>query len=258
MKKNKSIISLVLVVMIIMGGITLSLMLISTAREQNNTYIEIQPALMKLPQLDEPKEGDPIAVVDTTLGEIRFVLYPQYSPDAVKNFTDLAESGYYDGTYVFDSVSGAYSGLGAKSKDGSTENGLDQHLWPFRGAVCMVTTAYERTFKEKVFGGGTYYCGSRFDIMNSIEFNDETSKEIREASAVDFLADAFIEKGGIPNFSQQMTIIGQTYEGFDVVDALANLPAKPSGTYMTPDEDVLINSITISTYSPDEEVSAQS
>lgn len=50
-----------------------------------------------------------------------------------------------------------------------------------------------------------------------------------------------------------MTIIGQTYEGFDVVDALASLESEKTGSYKTPKEDVMINSITIGTYSSSEE-----
>lgn len=264
MKKNKRFIVFLLMMTIVTGGFSLSLMLFNVAREQNNTYVNIDFATMRLVQTIDPKEGDPIAIVDTTLGEIRFVLYPQYSPNAVKNFTELAESGYYDNTYVFDARNGAYSGLGAKTKDGGVEGGFDhprervprelhQDLWPFRGAVCMVNTAYERTFKEKIFGGGDYYCGSRFDIINSIAFDEEKTKELREISGDNLLSDTFLEKGGVPNVSQQMTIIGQTYKGFDVVDALASLESKSNGTYLTPNEEIMIKSVKISTYSSEDD-----
>lgn len=264
MKKNRKLIVFLLVMTIITGGLSLSLMLLGAAREQNNTYVNIDLATIRLVQTLEPKEGDPIAIVDTTLGEIRFVLYPKYSPEAVKNFTELAESGYYDNTYVYDAQKGAYSGLGAKDKDGGVEGGLDepreriprelsQDLWPFRGAVCMVTTAFEQSFSEKLFGGGDYYCGSRFNIMNSVAFDDEKAEELREISGDNLLTDTFVEKGGIPNFSQQMTIIGQTYKGFDVVDKLASLEAKNNGTYLVPNEDVMIKTIKITTYSAEED-----
>lgn len=116
----------------------------------------------------------------------------------------------------------------------------------------MMQTDYVRTFKQKVLGGGTYYNGSRFYILNSIEFTDDMISDLKENSASQQLADAFVEKGGIPNFSQQMTIIGQTYEGFDVVEKLSSLEGKKTGKFFTPTEDVMIKSITISTYSDDE------
>lgn len=263
MKSNR-LVRTILIFSIVMGTLSLMLMLFSTIRRSNNIYISIDLETMKLVQLEEPQDGDPIAIVDTTLGEIRFVLYPQYSPNAVKNFTELAESGYYDNTYVFNAQSGAYSGMGTPNKDGSLAEGHDesrerikrelhQDLWPFRGAVCCVNTTIERGLKERILGGGTYYCGSRFNILNSIKFDEEVSNEMRGYSVSDKLDDAFIEKGGIPNFSQQMTIIGQTYKGYDVVDALASLEAEENGDYRTPIEDVMIKSVKISTYSSEEE-----
>ena len=50
-----------------------------------------------------------------------------------------------------------------------------------------------------------------------------------------------------------MTIIGQTYKGFDVVDKLASLESKTNGTYLVPVEDVMIKSVKISTYTAEDE-----
>ena len=100
MSGNKTLVRSVLIFTLVMGIMAFMVMLNSSIRAENNNYITVDPETMKLVQLEGPKEGDPIAVVDTTLGEFRFVLYPQYSPNAVKNFTDLANSGYYNGTYV--------------------------------------------------------------------------------------------------------------------------------------------------------------
>ncbi|MBQ3886118.1 MAG: peptidylprolyl isomerase [Ruminococcus sp.] len=261
MKDARRLIRIILILTIFMGALSLGLMILSDQREKNNKSIVIDVDTMKLVQLEAPKEGDQIAIVDTTLGEIRFVLYPEYSPKAVENFVKLAESGYYDNTYVFDAQDGAYAGYGAKEKNGSAGDDTDeriprelhQDLWPFRGAVCMVNTEYSRTFKQKILGGGTYYCGSRFDILNSIAFTEEISDELRDNSVSTELAEAFITKGGIPNFSQQLTIIGQTYEGFDVVDTIASLEYEEGGKYNTPKDDVMIRSIKIDKYSSDKE-----
>lgn len=260
MTKKSNFGKIIILMAIIMGTLTLGLMLLTTAREQNNgESIEIDLATMELVQLNEPKDGDQIAIVKTTAGEVRFRLYPEYSPNAVKNFISLAESGYYNDTYVFNAQQGAYSSLGAPNRDGSIngsfsddqehiERELHQNLWPFRGAVCMMNNGYERTFKQRILGGGTYYNGSRFNILNSVKFDDEFIQEIRDSSMSTRLAETFIEKGGIPNFSQQMTIIGQTYEGFDVVDKLASLESQDNGKFLTPKEDVKIISVTIDTY----------
>lgn len=263
MKKKMSMGKFIIIVALVMGVLTVALLYIQGKQAKNNTYINIDPETMQLIQLEEPKAGDPIAIVDTTLGEFRFVLYPEQSPNAVKNFVELAESGYYTNTYVFNSDSGAYSAAGSKLKNGEMPEGYDvsrelverelhQDLWPFRGAICSMTTTIDRSFGERIFGGGTYYNGSRFAIVNSIEFTDEIKKELMDSSQDKDLGQAFIDKGGIPNFSQQLTVIGQTYQGLDVVEALANLESENNGTYMLPKEDIMINSVTISTYEPEE------
>ncbi len=260
MNEGKRLLKVILILTLVMGTLTIGLLYATGMREKNNVYIVVDPNTMKLVQLEEPKDGDTIAVIDTTEGEIRMVLYPERSPEAVRNFMELARSGYYDDTYIFESREGTYFGGGTPAKNGSVgkttnehiERELHQDLWPFRGAVCMVETDYVRTFKEKLLGGGTYYNGSRFYVLNSIEFTEDIISDLKENSASTELADAFIEKGGIPNFSQQMTIIGQTYEGFDVIKKLSSLEGKNTGKYITPTKDVKIKSIKIEEYSSGE------
>ncbi|MBP5581134.1 MAG: peptidylprolyl isomerase [Ruminococcus sp.] len=266
MLKKNSVVRLVLIFTLIMGISSLVIMLSNTLMAKNNNYIPIDPETMKLVQLDPPKDGDPVAIVDTTLGEYRFVLYPQYSPNAVANFTELANQGYYDNTYVFQSESGVYSAAGAPNKNGDANDNshelvvreLNQDLWPFKGAVLAMNTTVERSFKEKLFGGGTYYNGSRFMTVNTIEFTDELKKEIMEVSNNEALGEAFVEHGGVPNFSQQITVIGQTYKGMDVVEKLASLETQDMGSYKVPVEDIMIKSVKISTYSAEEEAKTES
>lgn len=259
----KPLIFLIILFSLIMLGYT-----IFSAYMKSKTQMYVDTSSIELVQLDPPKDGDPIAVVETSLGEVRFVLYPQYSPNAVKNFTELAQSGYYDNTYVFHSESGAYSALGSTNRDGTLADGYDkereligrelhQNLWPLRGAVCCLTSTVDKTFFESMFGGGKYYCGSRFALINSIEMTDEIKEELLSSSGSEELAKAFAENGGVPNFSQRMTIIGQTYKGLDVVEKLANLEVYDSddGIYKIPKEEVMIISVKIGEYSSQEEAS---
>ena len=250
----------VLIFTIIMGVMSLVVMLTANLSASSNSgTIDIDPDTIELVQLGEPKEGDPIAIVDTSLGEFRFVLYPQYCPNAVENFVTLAESGYYNDTYVFNIEEGVYASAGAPNRDGSVGSGtnekvkreLHQNLWPFKGAVCALNTSVDKSLKEKLFGGGTYFNGSRFALLNTIEFTDDIIQEMRDSSEYQDITDAFIEKGGIPNFSQQITIIGQTYEGLDVVEALSELDSENNGVYNIPKEEVKIVSVTISEYRSD-------
>jgi len=258
----KGLLKFIIIMSLIMGGLTVILIVLQNVRQKNNQKIDINADTMNLIQLEKPHEGDPIAIVDTTLGEFRFVLYPQYSPNAVKNFTELAESGYYDNTYVFNSESGAYSAAGCPQKNGEMpqdydksreliERELHQDLWPFKGAVMSLNTTVDRSVWEWIAGGGTYFNGSRFALINTVEFTDEMKNEMLQDSVSHKLAEAFIELGGIPNFSQQMTVIGQTYEGIEVIEKLSQLETQENGIYKIPKDDIMINSITISKYTDD-------
>lgn len=265
MDQKKTVLRTVLIFTVVMAAVTLIYMLITNLVSDRNKMV-IDTDSMELVQLEPVRDGDPIAIVDTSLGEIRMRLYPEYSPEAVKNFTELAESGYYDDTYFFQSESGAYSAAGAKKKDGTmpedydkerelVKRELNQNLWPFRGAVVSLTTTVDRSFTEALFGGGTYYCGSRFAFINSIEFTDEVKEQLKSISTgSEELSDAFIEKGGVPNFSQQMTVFGQVYEGLDIVDKLSSLETETeeNSKYKIPKEDIMIISVEIGEYSDKE------
>ena len=43
-------------------------------------------------------QGNPQAVIHTSMGEIRLELYPDQAPASVENFVNYANSGFYDGT----------------------------------------------------------------------------------------------------------------------------------------------------------------
>ena len=80
--KNKVLKRIVLFTLI-MSIICLIVMLVGTFLTQRAKYV-IDLGTMELVQLDEKiEDGTPIAIIDTTLGEIRAVLYPEYAPEAV-------------------------------------------------------------------------------------------------------------------------------------------------------------------------------
>ena len=62
---------------------------------QNNT-VEIKDQDYGF-QLDAPKKGEEIVVFDTSMGEIKIRLFPDYTPKTVENFKGLVKKGYYDG-----------------------------------------------------------------------------------------------------------------------------------------------------------------
>ncbi|HHX56443.1 MAG TPA: peptidylprolyl isomerase, partial [Clostridiales bacterium] len=94
----------------------------------------------------------------------------------------------------------------------------------------------------------TNYTSSKFIVINSINKDEETKTALLGANKSDELANAFIEKGGIPNFSQVYPIFAQTYEGFDVIDKITDVEINLEEKNNKPKEDIIIESIEISTY----------
>ena len=230
----------------------------------NQGYRYVDPDTLVLVQTEEIPEGAPTAIIATSAGEIRAVLYPEYAPQTVTQFITLAENGFYDNTYVFEAKNDVYFAAGSADTSGTSVNTgienqekipqeLHQNLWPFRGALCAPTTSTDTSFTKRLFKTEISYTGSRFMLLNSIpDFSDEAFlTQFREASGSEALADAFISRGGVPNFSQQITIFGQVYAGFDVISEICSATLADTANaqgYTPPVEDILITSVRISAY----------
>ena len=130
---------------------------------------------MQLVQLDEPEPDAPAMCVHTTAGDIVAELYPDEAPDYVAQFTKLAESGYYDNTYIFQVEDGIYFEAGTPNEDGTLTAGTDDtyekveretsaDLWPLRGAFCAPGTSQDGTFWDRLTGNVKNYCGTRFVV----------------------------------------------------------------------------------------------
>lgn len=224
---------------------------------------------IELIQLEPPKNGDPVAIMHTTVGDMKYCLYPSKCPQAVENFVQLAESGYYDDTFIFTVEKGVLFAGGAPNPDGSLHpdvqndakeesvpRELSEDLWPLRGALCAMNTNEEGGFFDRLFGNTKTYSGSRFLLLGSVDFTDEAFvTEFREVTGSEELANAFVERGGVPNFAQQMTVFAQTYEGMEVVDAICNaavLEAPNAAGYTPPVEECRILSVKIAEYAPEQ------
>ena len=49
----------------------------------------IDPSTIEYIQLEQPKEGEDIAIVETSMGDITVLLYTEEVPEVVQNFKDL-------------------------------------------------------------------------------------------------------------------------------------------------------------------------
>lgn len=227
----------------------------------------IDPTKIDYIQLRAPEEGQDIAIVDTTLGEITILLYTDEVPAVVQNFKDLAEKGFFDGQIIYQVVPAAGAALfGSSTPDG---NGPDsstgkpikaeysQNLWPFSGAVCALCGEMGQLFMKK------NYFDSRTFIIADVPIDDETIAKMDENFFPAMMSNAFKELGGAPGLSQYHTVFGKVIQGMDVVNAIQKVAlteieyseeeaaAAAAADYedaYKPVEDIVINSVTLSAF----------
>ncbi len=220
-----------------------------------NVMGEYDFATMELVQFDQPEIGDPIAIIDTTMGEIRVVLYPEYAPNTVKRFTEKVESGYYNGLDIAGIMDDMYFLSGyVKGEDGKyiardtdddlIENECVVNLWPFKGAML--------TFSEKqgLSDFRWFICNEepvKQSDINQLKSDAQSSEKYDDAARANliYLFDKFYEIGGVFGAGGSYTVFGQTYYGYDVIADICAVPTDDDGI---PKQEIKVNSITISTY----------
>ena len=204
---------------------------------------------MHLVQLEEPYEGQPVATIETSLGTITAVLYPEYAPNTVANFIARVNDGYYNGKKIYGVNPGAYFITGADNDEGTagvTEDGkpianeYSVDLWPFKGAMMA-------------YNGNAGYGDSRFFMVNNIDLTDEDVETLRGYKDADGnqkipeeLIQAFISEGSVPHVAGLYTVFGQAIDGLDVVEKLTEVEINSDA--MTPLTDLYISKITLSEY----------
>lgn len=197
----------------------------------------------KLLQNQSPEVGDTIAVMETSMGTIKIMFFPELAPKAVENFITLAKSGYYDGV-IFHRVISEFmiqggdpegTGRGGESCWGKPfKDEFSDYLFNFRGALSMANA-------------GSNTNGSQFFINQNSGYSDSDWELISQRYGID---DETIELykqmgGGAPWLDGAHTVFGQVFEGMDVVDAIAGVAVDSSSKPLV---DVVINSISIEEY----------
>ena len=191
-------------------------------------------------QLNKPISGDTVAIMHTTMGDIKIKLFKEQTPKTFENFTTHAKNGYYNGL-IFHRVIKDFmiqggdpmgSGIGGESIWGrSFEDEFTPELHNLRGALSMANA-------------GPNTNGSQFFIVQASEVPAgmlEQMKDLPDAYPEE-CAKAYTELGGTPWLDFRHTVFGQVFEGMDVVDAIANVKV---GMNDKPVEDVKIESIEI-------------
>jgi cyclophilin family peptidyl-prolyl cis-trans isomerase len=92
-------------------------------------------------------QGNPQAVIHTSMGDIRLELYRDKAPVSVQNFIDYANSGFYDGTIFHRVIShfmiqggGFTPDMQKKTTGESIQNEATNGLSNLRGTIAMART----------------------------------------------------------------------------------------------------------------------
>lgn len=192
-------------------------------------------------QTRAPQQGDTVATMKTTLGDIKILLFPDAAPKAVENFVTHAKNGYYNGIifhrvipdFMIQGGDPTGTGRGGESVWGSSfedEFSVDYHN--IRGALSMANA-----------GPGTN--GSQFFIVQAKEVDGGLISQMEQLSDRGFPADCvedYKQLGGTPWLDFKHTVFGQVVEGMETVDAIADVE---TGYADKPIEDVSIIGIEI-------------
>ena len=194
-------------------------------------------------QIREIKQGDVVALMKTTMGDIKIILFPDAAPKTVENFTTHAQNGYYNGIifhrvipdFMIQGGDPTGTGRGGESIWGRSfedEFSVDYHN--IRGALSMANA-------------GPSTNGSQFFIVQAKEVDAGLLSQMEQLSDRGFPTECvedYKALGGTPWLDFKHTVFGQVVEGMDVVDAIATVKTSFGDK---PVEDVVILGIEIMT-----------
>lgn len=214
-------------------------------------------------QFTAPADGDLIAIFDTSLGEVRAVLYPDTATMAVENFVGLARTGYYDGTVIWRSEYGfAVQGGDATGTGTGGSTIWSNNPYPLEASADLrhYTGALCAAFAS---GGDAEGGTSQFYFVTALpdSVDKATQEELAANGYTESQIAAYADGGGLPYLDNTDTVFGQVYLGMEVVDAMACAPTalNEDGTdTFRPEEDITINKVTIATYPGPEPATGES
>lgn len=199
-------------------------------------------------QLAKPQAGDTVAeIVVRDYGAIYIRFFSEAAPKAVENFISLAKKGYYNGQTFYriikdsmlESGDPTTTGDGGESIWGEAfKDEFSPYLQPYRGALCMANIGPDTN--ESQF----------FIVQAGKTYNKEVLKQIEDNYNIKFNARAkelYGKVGGAPWFYKLNTVFGQVYEGYEIIDQIAEVE-KTDEEQGIPAEDVFIDEINITEY----------
>jgi len=222
MKKSKILAIIALFIFLMMGGCTSKMAPSQEDKTQNPTATPEPTETSQLKyiagyQLRQPKAGDTVAIMKTSMGDIRILLFPEEAPKAVENFVTHSKNGYYDNV-TFHRVIDDFMIQGGDPKGDGTGG---ESIWgePFEDEFSLNLLHYRGALSMANAGPDTN--GSQFFIVQRDQITEGEVNAMKEAGYPEDLIGLFKKHGGTPGLNFVHTVFGQVYEGMDVVDKIA-------------------------------------
>ena len=136
------------------------------------------------------------AIIKTSFGNIKFKLVPDIAPETVRNFSQLAKSGFYDGTLFHRII----PGFMIQGGDPNTKN-PDKSTWGQ--------------------GGPGYNLKAEFNSRSHLRGIVSMARATDPDSAG---SQFFIVTSDSTFLDRQYTVFGEVVEGMEVADKIVNLP----------------------------------
>ena len=209
---------------------------------EDNGYPENETQLSPDYQLAAPTAGDPIAIINTSVGTMKFKLFPENAPKAVENFSTKAKAGYYDGMnflYLYEDVLQSDGDMDTIYGEGF-EKEFSINLHNFLGALGVCNSGAGDTSSNQ------FYIVTQKTVADDII--EAMSGEQAQSMGLGFspeVIDKYDTFGGDPTLDGQFAVFGQMYEGLEVIDAINAVQVDDN---YVPVQAIVINSIEIGTY----------
>ena len=221
-------------------------------------------------QLEKPASGEEIAVLKTSMGEIKLRFFPDAAPKTVQNFKALAKKGYYNGVtfhrvikdFMIQGGDPTGTGKGGGSSFGENfEDEFSESLFNIRGAVAMANrgpnTNGSQFFIDQA-SASAFEGWDQYQQIYDVYKKDPQAFTRQYGGCIDMsritgeIKKLYQENGGSPHLDGAYntaktghTVFAQVFEGMDVVDQIASVSVDSQDK---PLSDVKIESVALEPY----------
>jgi cyclophilin family peptidyl-prolyl cis-trans isomerase len=160
-----------------------------------------EPMTSAAPTQEKPMSEyqNKIAELHTTAGQIHLRFYPEVAPNHVRNFIDLSQKGFYNGTKFHRVI----PGFVIQGGDPNTVSGAP-HTWGTGGSGQNVKAEFSSIRHKR-------------GILSMARANDPNSAS----------SQFFICVADVTSLDNGYTVFGEVTQGMDVVDKIVNAPTGP-------------------------------